>query len=1672
MLNPEIAQAQLKEVLNPNCSRQRMERIAALPEPYRAIAHDLMGTNDPARSQWDYAQAHKCRSSALDRFMELGDRTVIFNCFFPTFGAMVEDGWRLFDRLPYQQGYHRKSFRVAHHPDFQSTRFAWFLALIDATTGYDHQSLEWFAAWVPYFQYYSIADHFGVLFAAAIEQGNETIFQILLDSARGDHEIGAMGRHITRAFLISDRPRAWDFIERLLLAAQRQEGLRQTILEMVDEAHPIAFVRMLRLIVSEKLTRFSSVIRAIGVWFGFGLESVNEKLARQILIQVSEFLEDETARRVALESADPQTLYLALWCYGFLNAIEAINVAAPLLQHSEATHRFVVAHFLVQLDIYQARYILVDAIDDPDIRVATCAVQAFVSVSEEEWRVFDSEGLFERLERNIDRFPQKPRAFSFVWDWLKLEASQEQIATRMIEHLRARSPKRLIPFLSVMDSYQRRQVVELLAAVDPWDDEIRATLFKFTGDTAQWVRETAIRALHRCTITTDESIQIEQLLTRKASDLRRGVLGLLLNQSDETAIESAERLLNAKQAPQRQAGLELLRELVLGKRGVQRSRTLAANYQQARSKRSTTEDQLLTAILKPETKEATLTDALGLVDIDELTPIVKPEPRSTRQFTTPAAIACLTSLDELIHEHRQTPVRTRTWESNEQEQLLGNLQSWQLYCDQNTFVLTDVWENWWQQRTPRLRDEDGLELLRMIAPRFQPATSQNTDVVEVVKLDDEQQGLIDALKAIPDQLTALVRSYVPDYVSYDELANQVERSLKAVSIELPQLRYPDLVSEIARWLIRQHPPEQVSDFAINALAQMIQLIPVEKLRDYPRWNQYEYQGLRSRIETFLQGWIYLAQAHHLTLEWNDDRQLWWQITRWFDRWMTFHHPITTIFNTYAAWEAGAAKEADLIFQIIGSSEEVKPQENATAATIAEARARVRSYFTELYNLTRRKPQAEYQQLPRLSEVVDRIRARILSIELQRGDFPTSASYAARQLRSITGISTVIQLIQGLGQEKIVRGYSYGNLSKASVFSHLMRVSFPAPQDTPEEFKQRVISAQISTQKLIQFAFYAPQWVNYVEYALGWSGLADAVWWIHAHTKDTSWSVEQEVRETWEAQISERTPLSTRSLMDGAVDVSWFLSLRKRLKPERWQQLYDSAQFASSGGGHQRAKLFADAMLGNVQSEAIRDRINEKRHQDSVRAIGLLPLPKGKKREKELLDRYTLLQEFLRSSKKFGSQRQASEKLAVSVGLENLARTAGYIDPQRLQWAMEASLVADLAGQAQTIAINDVSVSLSINELGEPEIAVSKAGKALKSIPAKLKKDPQIQALTNRKQDITKQASRMRISLEQAMCRGDRFTIDELMQLRTHPVLAPMLSQLILVNDQDIGYLTETGLRSHTGTIQPIQAESLRIAHPHDLLQSNEWHLWQQDCFERSRSQPFKQVFRELYVLTAQEQSEKMSKRYAGHQVNSKQAIALFGQRGWIATPDEGVRRTFHTEGIISEVEFQSGYYTPLEVEGLTLEGVRFYRRDEWKPLPLVEVPPMLLSEVLRDLDLVVSVAHQGGVDPEATASTVEMRSSLVRETCRLLKLPNVHIQSNHVLIEGHLGSYSVHLGSAMVHRQPGGALCIIPVPSQHRGRIFLPFVDNDPKTAEVVSKVVLLAKDKEIQDPTILEQIL
>ena len=89
----------------------------------------------------------------------------------------------------------------------------------------------------------------------------------------------------------------------------------------------------------------------------------------------------------------------------------------------------------------------------------------------------------------------------------------------------------------------------------------------------------------------------------------------------------------------------------------------------------------------------------------------------------------------------------------------------------------------------------------------------------------------------------------------------------------------------------------------------------------------------------------------------------------------------------------------------------------------------------------------------------------------------------------------------------------------------------------------------------------------------------------------------------------------------------------------------------------------------------------------------------------------------------------------------------------------------------------------------------------------------------------------------------------------------------------------------------------------------------------------------------------------------------------------------------------------------------------------------------------------------------------------LFGLKNVTLKDSHALIQGKRAVYNVHLGSGVVHQEGGAMLHILPVHSQKRGRIFLPFVDEDPKTSEIMSKIILLAEDQKLKDPTILSQI-
>src|SRR6266568_272859 len=168
---------------------------------------------------------------------------------------------------------------------------------------------------------------------------------------------------------------------------------------------------------------------------------------------------------------------------------------------------------------------------------------------------------------------------------------------------------------------------------------------------------------------------LELLLTRKRSDLRRGILTLLLQESDEAALFSAERLLTATHPLQRLAGLEMLNGLATDGCTIEQSRDQARRYSASRALFTTEEATLINAILAvgQGTGAPTRENVLGLISPEACTPRVLPRPRAF-DLDTPAAYGCLRELDALVEEHRTTPVTAHSWRGSE-EIVLGDL-SW------------------------------------------------------------------------------------------------------------------------------------------------------------------------------------------------------------------------------------------------------------------------------------------------------------------------------------------------------------------------------------------------------------------------------------------------------------------------------------------------------------------------------------------------------------------------------------------------------------------------------------------------------------------------------------------------------------------------------------------------------------------------------------------------------------------------------------------------------------------------------------------------------------------------------------------------------------------------------------------------------------------------------------
>lgn len=423
------------------------------------------------------------------------------------------------------------------------------------------------------------------------------------------------------------------------------------------------------------------------------------------------------------------------------------------------------------------------------------------------------------------------------------------------------------------------------------------------------------------------------------------------------------------------------------------------------------------------------------------------------------------------------------------------------------------------------------------------------------------------------------------------------------------------------------------------------------------------------------------------------------------------------------------------------------------------------------------------------------------------------------------------------------------------------------------------------------------------------------------------------------------------------------------------------------------------------------------------------------------------------------------------------------------------------------------VTAEIRITGSDEVTlgwIGADGKPRKSAPASVKRD--------HAEDL--KGLRAEIKEIKGLLSGQRFRMESLyLQQRTWPFAVwreRYLDHPLTAN------LTRRLIWSVGGTaVIPIGkdligADGEPVNAPEAKAEVSLWHpvnedadtvlAWRRRLAALEVTQPFKQAHREIYVLTDAESATNVySNRFAGHIVRQHLLNALCQARAWRFGQYLVYDMTGETPGrTLPAFGLQAAFYVdPIDYEQYTdatgaylylaSDQVRF-SDDANADVPLAQVPPIVFSEIMRDVDLFIGVAsvganpewQDGGPDGRHRDYWWEFsfgdigergktRYAALADILPKLKIAGrCELTGKFLTVRGTKRTYKIHLGSGNILMEPNDQyLCIVQGRSgkaKGGAGIRLPF-EGDGVFSIILSKAFMLAEDDKITDPTILSQI-
>lgn len=450
-------------------------------------------------------------------------------------------------------------------------------------------------------------------------------------------------------------------------------------------------------------------------------------------------------------------------------------------------------------------------------------------------------------------------------------------------------------------------------------------------------------------------------------------------------------------------------------------------------------------------------------------------------------------------------------------------------------------------------------------------------------------------------------------------------------------------------------------------------------------------------------------------------------------------------------------------------------------------------------------------------------------------------------------------------------------------------------------------------------------------------------------------------------------------------------------------------------------------------------------------------------------------------------------------------------------------------------LGDFVAELAVTGTNSTELRWLKAdGKSQKSIPAVVKNDygEDLKELKQAAKDMQTMLPAQRDRLESLYLQQKTWDLATWKErYLNHPLVGTLARRLIWQFQEDHHCIEGIWLHDRLVSYDDHPLDWLS-----DRTQVQLWHpisatpetilAWRNWLITHKIQQPYKQAHREVYLLTpAEENTHNYSNRFAAHILKQHQFNALCGQRGWKnqlrlmvdsgyspptrSLPNWGLRAEFWVEGI------GDTYGTDTNETGtylyLATDQVRFYPLEAAEnhahalgggyqmhgnildPIPLENIPALVFTEIMRDVDLFVGVASVGNDPNWADGSmtgdnydywqnysfgdlseTAKTRRQVLETLIPRLKIRDrCHFQDKFLVVRGDLRTYKIHLGSGNILMEPNAQyLCIVPAQENRAtpSPVFLPF-EGDKVMAIVLSKALMLAADAKITDPTILAQI-